>query len=236
MTLAGMCLIVACGKSPSPPSAAAPATGASARPSAPGPMAETRTPKSREPVLLADGSFLAFRSSVDRRLDGVPLQNIETLRVLVNYTRTNFFVNENEPRGFEYEYLRDFERFLNQRLRRTDDPIRFEFVITDLDRILSDLTEGRGDIAAASLTITPLRDQKVDFSLPYLTNVDELVVTHRNVPPPASLDALGGKRFLVPGGSSYAEHLKGLARAQREAGKTPVEVIEAEPGLGSGST
>jgi membrane-bound lytic murein transglycosylase MltF len=233
MTLAGMCLIVACGKSPSPPSAAAPATGASARSSAPGPMAETRTPKSREPVLLADGSFLAFRSSVDRRLDGVRLQNIETLRVLVNYTRTNFFVNENEPRGFEYEYLRDFERFLNQRLRRTDDPIRFEFVITDLDRILSDLTEGRGDIAAASLTITPLRDQKVDFSLPYLTNVDELVVTHRNVPPPASLDALGGKRFLVPGGSSYAEHLKGLARAQREAGKTPVEVIEAEPGLES---
>ena len=183
--------------------------------------------------MLADGSFLSFRSSVDRRVDQIPLRSIETLRVLVNYTRTDFFVSQGEPRGFEYEYLREFERFLNQRLRRTDHPIRFEFVVTDLDRMLSDLTEGRGDIAAANLTITPLRTEKAEFSLPYLTDVDELVVTYRNVPSPASLDALADKRVLVPRGSSYAEHLKGLARAQREAGQTPVEVIEAEPGLES---
>ena len=176
---------------------------------------------------------MSFRGSVDRRIDRLPLQDIETLRVLVNYSRTDFFVSEGVPRGFEYEYLREFERFLNQRLRRTDHPIRLEFVVTDLERMLPDLIEGRGDIAAANLTITPLRDQKVDFSAPYLTDVDEVVVTHRNVPAPASLDALGGKRILVPRGSSYAEHLEQLARAQREAGQTPIEVIEAESGLES---
>ena len=68
-------------------------------------------------MTLADGSLLRFRSTVDRRLDRLPLREIDTLRVLVNYTRTNFFVSKHEPRGFEYEYLHEFERFLNERIR-----------------------------------------------------------------------------------------------------------------------
>ncbi|HQR52213.1 MAG TPA: lytic transglycosylase F [Burkholderiales bacterium] len=184
-------------------------------------------------MTLADGSLLRFRSTVDRRLDRLPLREIDTLRVLVNYTRTNFFVSKHEPRGFEYEYLREFERFLNERVRRQKHPIRLEFVVTDLDRALPDLLEGRGDIAAASLTITPARQQKVDFSLPYLVDVDEIVVTNRKVSAPASLAALGGKRIVVVRGSSYAEHLQALARAQRAAGKAPVEVVEASSGIES---
>jgi membrane-bound lytic murein transglycosylase MltF len=226
-------LVAACGQNAAPPSAASLGAGADNSPSAGDAIEDARIEQSRQPVVLADGSRLSFRSSVDRRVDNAPLADIEILRVLVNYNRTDFFVNGGQPHGFEYEYVREFEHFLNQRLRRTANPIHFEFVITDLERVLPDLTEGRGDIAAANLTITPLRNQKVDFSQPYLTSVDELVVTHRNVPAPATLDALGGKRVLVPRGSSYAEHLTRLARAQREAGLTPVEVVEADGGLES---
>jgi membrane-bound lytic murein transglycosylase MltF len=216
---------------------AAQSTSASAPPipgASPAATPVRRAPQpANEPVQLADGSFLRFRSTVDTRLDHVPLADVDTVRVLVNYNRTDFFVSQNQPRGFEYEYLREFERFLNHRLRRTGKPIRFEFVITDLDRVVTDLVEGRGDIGAANLTITPLRDQKVDFSIPYLRDVDELVIANRKAPVPASLDALGGTAVLVPRGSSYAEHLERLARAQREAGRKPVEVIQAESGLES---
>lgn len=228
---ASLWLVAGCNKDTSAPSAAPGVeSGASSAASTIGDTPSDPTPGA---VLLADGSYLRFRSVVDRRVDRLPLEKIDTLRVLVNYNRTDFFVNEGEPRGFEYEYLREFQRFLNQRLRRNDDPIRLEFVVTELERTLSDLVEGRADIAAANLTITPQRRRQADFSSPYLTDVDELVVTHRGVPAPHSLSALSGKRVLVPAGSSYVEHLDGLARAQKEAGKTPVEVVAAESGLES---
>ncbi len=229
----GLVVLTACNQDASPPGAVPPDLNGSAA-STQGAAAE-RTPAGAagEPVTLDDGSLLRFRSAVDKRLDHTPLRDVDTLRVLVNYTRTNFFVSKGEPRGFEYEYLREFERFLNQRLRRNERPIRLEFIVTDLDRALPDLIEGRGDIAAASLTITPTRQQKADFSLPYLIDVDEAVVTNRKVPAPTSLSSLAGKRVLVVRGSSYAEHLRALARTQTESGKTPVEVIEASSSLES---
>jgi membrane-bound lytic murein transglycosylase MltF len=226
-------VIAGCNKNPSPPPTATVDAGSGASSSAGTAMEEAPAGPSREPVLLADGSFLRFRSVVDRSIDRIPLEKVDTLRVLVNYNRTDFFVSEGEPRGFEYEYLHEFQRFLNQRLRRNDHPIRFEFVVTYLERTLSDLIEGRGDIAAANLTITPARRQKADFSRPYLVDVDEVVVTNRNVAAPASLAALEGKRVLVPAGSSYAEHLGRLAEAQRQAGRPPITVIAAESGIES---
>jgi membrane-bound lytic murein transglycosylase MltF len=226
-------LLSACHQDASPP-ATVPPVPSSSTPSSAGSTAEASPARTiTDPVVLADGSLLRFRSTADQRLDHTPLEYAETLRVLVNYNRTDFFVNEGEARGFEYEYLREFERFLNQRLQRTANPIRLEFVVTDLDSTLPDLIDGRGDVAAANLTITPLRDATVAFSLPYLVDVDELVVTNRQVAAPKSLDSLAGKRVLVPRGSSYAEHLRALARAQRDSGKQPVEVIEAEPDLES---
>jgi len=186
-----------------------------------------------ESIALDDGSFLSFRSGVNTRFDSTPLANVEAIRVLVNYNRTNFFVSQNQPRGFEYEYLRAFERFLNERLHRTANPIRFEFVVTDFDRLLPDLLEDRGEIAAGNLTITPARAEKVAFSLPYLTDIDEVVVTNRYAHPVTSLEGLAGKRVLVVRGSSHAEHLQRLAAEQKKAGRAPVEVVEAESSLES---
>ena len=230
IALTFLIVLAACGREAPEPNAAriasAPGTatpivsGRAAPASTPAPPAAT--------IVLADGSFLNFRGGISKKIDHTPLKDVEVIRVLVNYTRTTFFVSQNQPRGFEYEYMREFERFLNQRLQRTRNPIRFEFVVTDFDRVLPDLIEGRGDIAAAHLTITPSREEKIDFSLPYLTEIDEVVVTNRNAPPLASLDALAGKRVLVVRGSSYTEHLRHLAEEQKQAGRVPVQIVEAE--------
>lgn len=233
ITFVLVCLIAGCNKDPVPVPVTSVHLGSSTSSSAGVVIKEAAAGPSPGPVALADGSFLRFRSVVDRSVDRIPLEKVDTLRILVNYNRTDFFVSEGEARGFEYEYLREFQRFLNQRLQRSDHPIRFEFVVTHLERTLSDLIEGRGDIAAAHLTITPARHQKADFSRPYFVDVDEVVVTSRNVPAPASLAALEGKRVLVPAGSSYAEHLGRLAETQRQAGRPPVTVIAAESGLES---
>lgn len=45
------------------------------------------------------------------------------------------------------------------------------------DEIFTALTEGKGDIAAANLTITPERLLTVDFTDPLADDVHEIVVT-----------------------------------------------------------
>ncbi len=231
LALASLVALAACGRD---------ASQTDAKQVTPAPTTAPTTKESTAPglsavdsIALADGSFLNFRSSINRQFDKIPLKDVEVIRVLVNYNRTNFFVSQNQPKGFEYEYLLAFERFLNQRLHRTDRPIRFEFVITDFDRLLPDLIEGRGEIAAGNLTITPARAEKVNFSLPYLTNVDEAVVMNRNAPAITSLNDLAGERVLVVRGSSYAEHMRRLAAEQKKTGRKPVEILEPESSLES---
>jgi ABC-type amino acid transport substrate-binding protein len=64
------------------------------------------------------------------------------------------------------------------------------------DELISSLLEGRGDIAAANLTITPERLKQVDFSDPTIRNVSEIVVTGPGAEPIGSVEDLSGKQCL----------------------------------------
>ncbi len=102
------------------------------------------------------------------------------------------------------------------------------------DQLIPYLEEGRGDIAAASLTITPERSEKVDFSIPGADEVSEVVVTGPGSPAVATLDDLAGKEVFIRPSSSYQESLEMLNAAFRERGLeeiviTPVsEYLETE--------
>ena len=60
---------------------------------------------------------------------------------------------------------------------------------------------------AASLTITPERQEVVDFSDPYLTEVDEIVVSGPESPSIASLDDLAGQEIFILGPDLRQDHL-----------------------------
>jgi ABC-type amino acid transport substrate-binding protein len=76
------------------------------------------------------------------------------------------------------------------------------------DQLLPALIEGRGDIAAANLTITPGRQKLVEFSDPLLTGISELLVTGPATGEVASLDELAAKTAVyVRPSSSYYERL-----------------------------
>ena len=78
------------------------------------------------------------------------------VRALVSYSKTNFFHDGATARGFEVDLLQAWEKSLNQGAK-TYDRIKVVFVPTPFDRLMDDLLEGRGDIAAAGLTVTPER-------------------------------------------------------------------------------
>ena len=57
----------------------------------------------------------------------------------------------------------ELEKWLNRGNKDRTRPIRVVFIPTSRDRLLSDLAEGRGDIAAAGLAITPERQTAREF-------------------------------------------------------------------------
>ncbi len=148
------------------------------------------------------------------------------IRVLTTMNRTNFFLVDGRLHGFEYSLLKAYEKQLNKSIGRNELKVTMEFIPVPRDRLLPGLVEGIGDIAAAGLTITQQRQESIDFTRPYLTGVDEVLVSHKQVKPPPDLDALSGQEIFVRKSSSYYDSLLSLNHHLSEKGLKPV-IIEA---------
>jgi membrane-bound lytic murein transglycosylase MltF len=152
----------------------------------------------------------------------------KVLKVLITHSRTDFFLLNRRPRGLMYELLREYEKHMNKGIRSKGRKTRIVFVPVSFNRLIPDLLEGRGDVAAALLTITPEREKSVVFATKPNLIVNELVVTHKSVGQLKDLKDLSGKWMYVLSGSSYAEHLRELnSRFESEKIK-PVEIEEAD--------
>ncbi len=99
------------------------------------------------------------------------------IRVLVVYSKMFYFVDRGQQRGVTYDAMQIFEKYVNQRLRTGTLPVRIVFYPVDPDQIIPMLRDGRGDIAAANLTMTPDRERLVDFSSAILSGINQIVVT-----------------------------------------------------------
>jgi len=125
------------------------------------------------------------------------------IRWLVVPSRTFYFVDKGTQRGLSYDHGKAFEDEVNRKLKKKTLRVEVVFVPVRPDDLLPALLQGRGDVAAANLTITPERQQFVDFSAPLWTGVDEIVVTGPTSPKIASVDGLAGREIFVRLSSSY---------------------------------
>ena len=153
------------------------------------------------------------------------------IRVLTAFNKTNFFLSEGRFFGFEYALLKDYEKFLNKGIKKRELRVVLEFIPCPRDRLIPALLDGYGDIAAAGLTVTAKRRANADFAKPYLTGVDEVVVTHKRVQKPRTLEDLAGRKIFVRESSSYYESLTSLNRKLLKSGKRPVQIIKADENL-----
>jgi membrane-bound lytic murein transglycosylase MltF len=158
-------------------------------------------------------------------LDGMIKRRI--IRVLVPYNRTHYFIDKGVQRGLAYEMGVKFEEALNAKLKTGNIRVHVVFVPVSRDQLLSDLVDGKGDIAAASLTITPERQKLVDFGEPTFTDVSEIVVTGPRSPTIATLDDLAGQEVFVRKSSSYYESLAAQNQRFKSAGKKEIVLKEA---------
>jgi membrane-bound lytic murein transglycosylase MltF len=146
------------------------------------------------------------------------------IRVLLVYSKTFYFLDRGRQRGATYDFMRIFEDDLNRRLGTGHLRVQVIFIPVGRDELIPGLIEGRGDIAAANLTITDERREQVDFSDPIGTGVNEIVVTGPASPPIQSVQDLSGKEVFVRKSSSYYESLQGLNAELEKAGKPPVRL------------
>lgn len=153
------------------------------------------------------------------------------VRILVVPSKTFFFLNKAETLGLIAETGREFEKFINKRHAKPPYDIKVVFVPTRRDRILQDLVDGKGDIAAANLTITPQRRAIVDFASPWLKGVKEILVTGPSAPPVASITDLSGWEVMVRESSSYYTHLVALNERLAREGRDPVKLVLADESL-----
>ena len=80
------------------------------------------------------------------------------LRISVVPNRTHFFVDRVSDARHHVRRFRAFEKFLNKKHKTGELPLKIAFIPVSRDKIVEALNAGRGDVAAADLTITPERE------------------------------------------------------------------------------
>ncbi|MEJ2093992.1 MAG: transporter substrate-binding domain-containing protein, partial [Gammaproteobacteria bacterium] len=116
-----------------------------------------------------DSGTTAARSLKDIKDSG-------TLIVLSENAPTIWYIDrEGNPTGPEYDMMTSFAEHLG---------VEVEFEIEDsLKDIFEELDKGNGDLAAATITITPERQKKYLFSKPYPDVTQQVVCRRDNVQP-----------------------------------------------------
>jgi membrane-bound lytic murein transglycosylase MltF len=171
-------------------------------------------------------SVLRFDEKWVGDFDGMAERN--TIRALVPYSKTFYFLDGADQRGLTYEFLSQFEKSINEKLKRKTMRVHVIVIPTKRDRLLPDLADGHGDIAAGNLTITSERLKQVDFAAAMLTGIDEIIVTGPKSPQIQTRDDLVGKEIHVRASSSYYESLKRLNLEFEKAGKKQMKLKMAD--------
>lgn len=153
------------------------------------------------------------------------------IRALVPYNKTSFFYDGPQPRGISYEGLKEFEKFLNQKLNTGSRPVQMVFIPVTREEGLKRMADGRGDIAVANIPIISEVKAIADLSDPVRDQAKELVVTGPNSPLIASLEDLSGREVFVRKQSRYWPNLVALNDKFKQDGKSPAILKEADPNL-----
>jgi len=129
------------------------------------------------------------------------------------------------------DFLHEYEKVLNAERSKSGIEIKVIYVPVRFDQLIPSLLAGKGDLIAAMMSITPEREEQVDFVSGRRFSVNEVVVTSNSVGDLKSLQDLAGRSVYVLPGSSYLTHLKKFSESLVEQGRKPIEIVEGDSNL-----
>lgn len=149
------------------------------------------------------------------------------IRVLTVYGLGRYYLDEGRERGMTYEWFKMLEGFVNDKFKTGHLKIHVLFIPVARDQLIPGLISGRGDIAAAGLTITPERAAVIDFTAPASEEITEILVTGPTAPRIATIEDLAGREMYVRASSSYRSSLDAVNAGFREKGLEEIKIRDA---------
>jgi membrane-bound lytic murein transglycosylase MltF len=182
-------------------------------------------------LLSCIGSIAATDTSIGNQKftgDYLEMREFRTIRALVPYSKTFYFLDRGKTKGASYDFLKEFEKEINKKQKNKHLKIHVVIIPTSRDKLFSNLQEGLGDLAVGNITITENRKKIVDFSDPLMQNVNEIVVTGIDGPTLTNIEDLSGKTIHVRKSSSYYESLLAVNDTFKKSGKDEITLIAAD--------
>ena len=177
----------------------------------------------------ADDEILGLANTAFGDLDSMIARRY--IRVLVPYSKTYYYVEGMKRYGLAYDLLNLFETDLNKQLKLNPATVRVIFIPVSREHILPLLTGGHADMIASGYTITPEREKLVDFSLPTVTGIKDILIGGPSAPPIKSIEDLAGQHVFVRENSSYQSSLIKLNHLLTKKGLKPVHIEFTGPYL-----
>ena len=164
--------------------------------------------------------------------DADELVKRRVVRIGVAFNRTFYFVDRGKPRGIAYEYGQFMQERLNQHYRTgNSNKIHVIFLPLPREMLLPALIDGRVDLVAAQVPVTPELEQHVAFSDPTRMNVRQILVTAPGAPAVSSIEDLAGKEVFAREFGGYAQSVRALNERFKSQGRPPVVIREPPPNL-----
>jgi membrane-bound lytic murein transglycosylase MltF len=183
-------------------------------------------PESQRQASLANTAVL---ESWTGDLDG--MIGRRKIRALVVYSKSAFFYDKGHPRGISYEALRELETVVNKKFKTGKRPVQVTFLPTPIEGLEQALVEGRGDLIAVGIVVTPERQKRVDFTVPVATDVKQIIVTGANGPILGGLDDLAGKEVFANSFSANYQTLTRMNESFTKTGKPPIQLKASDSNL-----
>ncbi|HZI53980.1 MAG TPA: lytic transglycosylase F [Chitinophagaceae bacterium] len=170
----------------------------------------------------ADDEILGLANTAFGDLDSMIARRY--IRVLVPYSKTYYYVEGMKRYGLAYELLNLFEKELNRQLNFNPARVRVIFIPVSREHIMPLLTGGYADMIASGYTITPEREKLIDFSLPTVTGIKDIVVGGPLAPSIKTMADLAGQHIYVRENSSYQASLIRLNESFLRTGLKPLHI------------
>jgi membrane-bound lytic murein transglycosylase MltF len=239
LLLFGLILLITCSKkeAPSDPARVAkeapstPARVAKEMPSTPARTADVPPSSQDDPPPPSHNMRLPL--NVERQIGDLDeMVKRGAIRALVVLNPIGFFYDSGLPRGVMYEALREFQSFINEKLKTGAKKVEVTFLPVRIDQLEVALTEGLGDIIAYAVTVTPDRERRVAFSTPIQKDVTQIIVTGPPNGAISTLEELSGREVYVNPLTVFYENLQKVNDSLRMSGKAPIVIKAADKNLG----
>ncbi len=128
------------------------------------------------------------------------------LKIITRNSPTTYFQDRDQSSGFEFELAQKFAEYLGVELQVE--------VADSLEDLITQVESGNVALAAAGLTVTHERSEKVTFAETYM-NVTQQLIYRSNRKRPKSLDNILDGTLVVTAHSSHSQRLRHLQKTSK---------------------